>query len=78
MLAGVPVLTSELAVFREQLAQAGWYATTEDPDAWSAALIQAFDVAPGQVAEDQFAVLSPGGAWQEFCQAARTLLSCRQ
>ncbi|MNQ33441.1 D-inositol 3-phosphate glycosyltransferase [compost metagenome] len=78
VLAGVPVLTSELAVFREQLAQAGWYATTEDPNAWSEALIQAFEVVPGQIAEAQSAVLSPGGAWQEFCQAARTLLSNRQ
>ena len=78
MLAGVPVLSSELSVFREQLAEAGWYAATEDAQAWSEALIKTFSVAPEQIAKAQSAVLSADRGWQEFSQTARTLLSCRQ
>ena len=78
VLAGVPVLSSELAVFREQLAEAGWYAATEDAQAWSEALIKTFSVAPEQIAKAQSAVLSADRGWQEFSQTARTLLSCRQ
>lgn len=78
VLAGVPVLTTDLAVFREQLADAGWYVPAQDERAWSAALIKALSVAPGQVAMAQSAVLSAQSAWLEFSQAARELLSGRQ
>lgn len=78
VLAGVPVVTSELAVFHEQLADAGRYVALQDVSAWSTALVEAFNVVPEQVANAQCTVLSPDSAWLEFSQAARTLLSCRQ
>lgn len=78
VLADVPVLCSDLAVFREQLGEAGRYVAVADAQAWGTALIQALRVVPGQVAAEQSAVLSPDSTWLTFSQAARTLLSCRQ
>ncbi|APC16274.1 glycosyl transferase [Pseudomonas frederiksbergensis] len=78
VMAGVPVLASELAVFREQLAEAGCYVATEDATAWSEALIQAFSVASVSVAAAQSTVLSPDDAWLDFSQVARRLLSCSE
>ncbi|MGE8100038.1 glycosyltransferase [Pseudomonas fluorescens] len=76
VMAGVPVLASDLAVFREQLAGAGCYAMPEDVTAWSEALIQALGVASESVAAAQSTVLSPDDAWLDFSQVARRLLSC--
>ncbi|SEM86415.1 Glycosyl transferases group 1 [Pseudomonas sp. ok272] len=78
VLAGVPVLCSELAVFREQLGEAGRYVAMADAHAWHAALVQALHAAPEPVALAQYAALSPDSAWRSFSQAARELLSCRQ
>jgi glycosyltransferase involved in cell wall biosynthesis len=74
-MAGVPVLSSELDVFREQLADAGWYAPTEDVDAWRDIIARAFSVSPETIAAEQYQVLVPDQAWLSFSRTARTLLS---
>jgi len=75
VMAGVPVLSSELDVFREQLADAGWYAPTEDVGAWHDAIVRAFGTSAEAVAAAQHQALAPEQAWQRFSQAARSLLS---
>lgn len=77
VMAGVPVLTSELAVFREQLADAGWYAPSDDVDAWARLLEQAFAAGPEAAAQAQLQALAPEQAWQDFTATARRLLSPR-
>jgi glycosyltransferase involved in cell wall biosynthesis len=75
VMAGVPVLSSELAVFREQLADTGWYAPIDDVNAWHDAIVRAFSVSPEHVATDQYQALAPDQAWLSFSQTARALLS---
>lgn len=77
VMSGVPVLTSDLPVFREQLADTGRYAPVNDVDAWREAIFQAFNLPAQEVAADQYAALAPDQAWQRFSQTAATLLSCR-
>lgn len=77
VMAGVPVLTSELAVFREQLAETGWYAPIDDVSAWSDAIMRAFNASPEVIAAHQYKALGPDQAWLDFSQSARALLSCR-
>jgi glycosyltransferase involved in cell wall biosynthesis len=78
VMAGIPVLSSELAVFREQLAGTGWYAPAGDVSAWSDIIVQAFNARPEAVAAEQYEALAPDKAWLGFSQAVRALLSCRQ
>jgi glycosyltransferase involved in cell wall biosynthesis len=75
VMAGVPVIASELDVFREQLGDAGWYAPVEDVAAWRDAIVRAFSGCAEAIAADQYRALAPDQAWQEFSQASRTLLS---
>lgn len=77
VMAGVPVLTSELAVFREQLADAGWYAPADAVDAWTQLLERAFSTSPHVAVAAQLAALAPEQAWQDFTATARRLLSPR-
>ncbi|MGE7956893.1 glycosyltransferase family 4 protein [Pseudomonas sp. NPDC089530] len=78
VMSGVPVLTSDLPVFREQLADTGRYAPVNDIDAWQEAILQAIDLPTGSIAAEQYAALAPDLAWQRFSQAAAGLLSCRK
>jgi glycosyltransferase involved in cell wall biosynthesis len=75
VMAGVPVLASELDVFREQLGDAGWYAPVEDASAWRDAIVRAFSVSADAIAADQYRALAPDQAWLDFSQASRALLS---
>jgi glycosyltransferase involved in cell wall biosynthesis len=75
VMAGVPVLCSELPVFREQLADSGWYAPVDDVSAWREAILRAFSVSAEAVAAEQFQALAPDQAWLSFSQTARALLS---
>jgi glycosyltransferase involved in cell wall biosynthesis len=77
VMAGVPVLTSELAVFREQLADTGWYAPADDAGAWAQLLARAVAADPQAVVADQLQALAPEQAWQDFTATARRLLSPR-
>ncbi len=75
VMAGVPVLSSELAVFREQLADTGWYAPVKDTGAWCDAILRAFNASPETIAAEQYNALAPDQAWLDFSQTARDLLS---
>ena len=77
VMAGVPVLTSELAVFREQVAEAGWYAPADDVEAWAQLLQRAFSADAGAIASGQLQALAPEQAWQDFTTTACRLLSTR-
>ncbi|NYH08465.1 glycosyltransferase involved in cell wall biosynthesis [Pseudomonas moraviensis] len=75
VMAGVPVLSSELEVFREQLADTGWYAPVQDVAAWRDAILRAFSASAETVAAEQYQALAPDQAWLDFSQAAHDLLS---
>ncbi|MFU2330455.1 glycosyltransferase [Pseudomonas sp. NFX98] len=75
VMAGVPVIASELDVFREQLGDAGCYAPVEDVSAWRDAIARAFSVSAQAIAADQYQALAPDQAWLSFSQASRALLS---
>ena len=77
VMAGVPVLTSELAVFREQLADAGWYAPSDDVQAWAHLMERAFAASSGEVLEAQSRALAPEQAWKDFSETSQRLFSCR-
>ena len=77
VMAGVPVLTSELAVFREQLGDAGWYAPADSTAAWGDLLTRAFVSSGAQVVEAQSQALAPEQAWNDFTETTRRLFSCR-
>jgi glycosyltransferase involved in cell wall biosynthesis len=75
VMAGIPVLASDLDVFREQLANTGWFAPVEDVSAWRDAIVRAFNASAQTIAADQYQELAPDQAWQSFSQACRALLS---
>ncbi|MBN2991742.1 glycosyltransferase [Pseudomonas cedrina subsp. fulgida] len=77
VMAGVPVLTSELAVFREQLADAGWYAPSDDAQAWGRLMARAFATSVEGVLEAQARALAPEQAWRDFSETSQRLFSCR-
>lgn len=74
VMSGVPVLTSDLPVFREQLASTGRYAPVDDINAWKELILEAFNSAAETTAAAQYVALSPDTAWHSFSQAAGTLL----
>lgn len=78
VLAGVPVLASELAVFREQLGDTGWYAPLNDEVGWSEAIGRAALAPASAVAAVQYQALAPDEAWSSFSQTARQLISGSQ
>ncbi|WP_130903951.1 glycosyltransferase [Pseudomonas sp. Sample_22] len=75
VMAGVPVIASELDVFREQLGDAGWYAPVEDVAAWRDTIARAFSANAQAIAAEQYRALAPDQAWRDFSQASRALLS---
>ncbi|UII72035.1 glycosyltransferase [Pseudomonas sp. HN11] len=77
VMAGVPVLTSELEVFREQLADTGWYATSSDAQAWAQLMERAFAASSHDVLAAQSRALAPEQAWKDFSETSRRLFSCR-
>ena len=74
VMADVPVLCSELPVFREQLGSAGYYAPAGDVGAWSNAIAACSDLQASTVANAQYQALQPEQAWQRFSQTSRALL----
>ena len=75
VMAGVPVLCSDLEVFSEQLGSAGWYAPVNDTKAWSETIDRAFGASSQAINAEQYRMLSPDEAWANFSQAARALFS---
>lgn len=78
VLAGIPVLASDLAVFREQLGDTGWYAPVNAEGDWSAAIARAAQAPADAVAAAQYQALAPDKAWLSFSQTARQLISGSQ
>jgi hypothetical protein len=71
----VPVLVSDLAVFREQLGDAGHYVPVADVPAWGEAIKQ-FTAQEGvKVSASQYHALAPEKVWQQFCHDSHVLLS---
>jgi len=78
ILARVPVLASELAVFHEQLGDAGWYVPLNDEGGWSEAIERAAQAPADTVAAGQYQALAPEEAWSSFTRTARQLISGSQ
>ncbi|MCY1397051.1 D-inositol-3-phosphate glycosyltransferase [compost metagenome] len=74
VMAGVPVLISDLPVFREQLGDAGCYAGIGDQRAWAQAIERCAILDARQIAANQLRALSPEAAWQRFSLESRSLL----
>ncbi|WP_085676732.1 MULTISPECIES: glycosyltransferase [unclassified Pseudomonas] len=74
VMADVPVVCSDLPVFREQLQESGCYLAVGDVEAW-AQQIACCDVAGAlALAARQRQALAPEAAWQAFCDGAHSLL----
>lgn len=74
VIADVPVVCSDLPVFREQLQDSGHYIPVGDVGAW-VKLIEHCDAACGLVlAARQHQAMAPEAAWQAFCEGCEGLL----
>lgn len=77
VLAGTPVLTSDLPVFREQTKDAGLYAPVSDLPAWEGLIAETFartSEQRGTVHARQLAAFDLQGRWQNFSEAYRRCL----
>lgn len=72
--ADVPVLCSDLAVFREQLGDSGCYAPVGDVTAWAQAIIDSVTGDGREVAHAQYQALAPEQGWQRLNQTSTELL----
>lgn len=77
VIAGVPILASDLPVFHEQLGHAGLYVPVDDVQNWASAIASTSNLAAGDVAARQYATLAPEQAWRRFSQACHDVLSVR-
>jgi glycosyltransferase involved in cell wall biosynthesis len=75
VIAGVPVLASDLEVFREQLGTAGHYVPVADVPAWAAAIDQFANQERDSISTSQYRALAPERVWLEFCNDSRALLT---
>lgn len=78
VLAGVPVLASNLAVFREQLGSAGRYAQVGDERDWVRAIVECTLADGRHVAAQQSEAMAPDEAWQRFRGNCRHILGCSE
>ncbi|PKM28108.1 MAG: glycosyl transferase [Gammaproteobacteria bacterium HGW-Gammaproteobacteria-12] len=74
VIAGIPVLATDLPVFREQLAGDFGLLACDRKDVWEAALHQHLQGDLGALAQAQQQGLDPEGAWLRFCEDYRALL----
>lgn len=74
VMADVPVVCSDLAVFREQLQASGRYLPVGDTDAWAQAIAHCNADNALATAARQRQTLAPEAAWQAFCDGAYSLL----
>jgi glycosyltransferase involved in cell wall biosynthesis len=74
VIAGVPVICSDLPVFREQLQEAGIYLPIGSVQAWGLAIEQCDATAAVALAARQRQVLAPEAAWQAFRSDSTRLL----
>lgn len=74
VMSGVPLICSDLQVFREQLGSSGHYLPVADLEAWSAA-IEACGSGSGEtLAQAQWQALAPEQAWTVFRERSSSLL----
>lgn len=78
VMADVPVLCSDLPVFREQLGDAGHYIAVGDVAAWGEAIVERVGIEGKPVAKAQYQALAPERAWQHFSQLSSDLLQSAQ
>lgn len=74
VMAGVPLVCSDLQVFREQLGNTGGYLPVGDEQAWAEAIERCASLDGPAVAEQQHQALAPEQAWQAFCSGCHSLL----
>lgn len=74
VLADVPVICSELPVFREQLQDGGCYLPVGDVQAWAGAILQAVERRPQECVRQQRQALDPEASWQAFREGSERLL----
>jgi len=74
VIAGVPVLASDIEVFREQLGEAGHYVPVADVSAWAAAIEHFAGQDGASISASQYRALAPEQVWQRFCSDSRALL----
>ena len=74
VIAGVPVLVSDLPVFREQLDGVEGFVAATNTDVWCIAITQFLLGKCGYLASRQYARLAPECAWIEFQNIYRKLL----
>lgn len=78
VIAGVPVLASDLPVFHEQMGDAGYYVPVNDVTAWVSAIEAIPSLSAQDIALRQYAGLAPESAWQRFRLACASQLSVVQ
>ncbi|MGG2395576.1 glycosyltransferase [Pseudomonas sp. SH1-B] len=74
VIAGVPVLASDLPVFREQLAGGVGLLPVDQKPAWKAALSFYLRGNLAELAQAQMAGMNPESAWKDFVECYRCLL----
>ncbi|MGR3895668.1 glycosyltransferase [Pseudomonas sp. 1176_21] len=73
VIAGVPVLCSDLPVFHEQLGDSGLYARVGDVQEWAAAIERCASLPATAVAQAQYRSLAPEQAWECFSRTLREM-----
>ncbi|MEB6591223.1 glycosyltransferase [Pseudomonas asiatica] len=74
VMADVPVVCSDLQVFREQLQDTGGYLPVADECAWAEAIAHCTALSAPAVAARQRQALAPEQAWQAFRNGSQSLL----
>lgn len=75
VMAGVPVVCSDLPVFVEQVGEAGVYLPPDDAAGWAAAIERVLAEGGASLAARQYRQLAPEQAWEAFCRGYRELLA---
>ncbi|QHG67334.1 glycosyltransferase [Pseudomonas putida] len=74
VMADVPVVCSDLPVFREQLLESGCYLPVGDVEAWAREIGRCDVPRALAMAARQRQTLAPEAAWQAFCDGSHSLL----
>lgn len=74
VLSAVPVICSDLPVFREQLGEAGFYLPVGDQHCWAEAIANCVTRDGAAVAREQWQALAPEQGWAAFKAGSASLL----
>ena len=75
VIAGVPVLCSDLPVFHEQLGDSGCYVSVGETRLWANAIERCVGLSGVDIAHRQYQALAPEQVWQCFSQTLHALWS---